>query len=459
MAAARHRQDELRSAFRRLRIATATDLRATLGVSQPTLSRLLGELRAEVVTLARGRRTRYALARSVRGFPNALPLYRVNADGRGEHLGQLRPLTPEGFALQDFPGQSWPLPGDMADGAFPGLPYFLFDARPQGFLGRAFAKRRATELQVSDDPTRWSDDDIVVVMAVAGEDLPGDLVLGDASYERLLARMSEPKPGLTDAEVPAAYPRLAAEALAGGAAWSSAGGEFPKFTATRRTADRFREVIVKFSGPDDTAAGQRWSDLLVAESLAAATIAGTLGEAARCQLFRFGGRAFLEVERYDRVGAWGRKPVCTLSAIEAALLGLRDARWDRAASALFGAGLIAPAARERIVTLWCFGNLIANADMHAGNLAFLPAAGKLEIAPAYDMLPMLYAPARGGEVPTPEFKPRLPLPGTEPAWRRAAEAAMRLWGVCATHEAISRDFREIARRNADRLDASRARLT
>jgi hypothetical protein len=35
---------------------------------------------------------------------------------------------------------------------------------------------------------------------------------------------------------------------------------------------------------------------------------------------------------------------------------------------------------------------------------------------------------------------------------------MRFWGACAAHEAISSEFRETARRNADRPDASRAAL-
>ncbi len=52
--------------------------------------------------------------------------------------------------------------------------------------------------------------------------------------------------------------------------------------------------------------------------------------------------------------------------------------------------------------------------MHDGNLSFRPRIAQektsLELAPAYDMLPMLYAPQRGVELPPVNFAPRLPLP-------------------------------------------------
>ncbi len=446
------RLDDLRAALRRSGVTTAAGLRVALGVSQPTLSRLLAGLQSSLVRFGRTRRARYALARSVRGLPTALPLYRIRPDGRGERAGVLRALEPEGFALAGRPDDFWPLPGEMAEGRFEGLPYFLFDARPQGFLGRALAKRRAPELNVPDDPSRWSDDDIVLVLVLAGEDLPGDLVLGEPAYERLLRRMSQPKVGLADADLAQAYPRLAREALEEGVATSSAGGEFPKFTATRSLPDGPREVIVKF------AAEGRWSDLLVAESVAAATLSAHLDRAAPCRIHRFDGRTYLEVERFDRAGAWGRAPACTLAAVDPALLGLGDARWDRAARALADDGFVGDAARDRILERWCFGNLIANSDMHAGNLAFHPVAGRLALTPSYDMLPMRYAPGRGDELPAPAFDPMLPLPGLEHAWRAAASAAVGFWEDCGRHELISAGFRETSRRNAERVAALRERV-
>ena len=76
--------------------------------------------------------------------------------------------------------------------------------------------------------------------------------------------------------------------------------------------------------------------------------------------------------------------------------------------------------------LWWFGKLIANTDMHTGNLSFV-AQGTLAVAPAHDMLPMLYAPLPGGEVPTRVFEPPLPLPTQRPSWAVASAAATLFW--------------------------------
>ncbi|MDP1532927.1 MAG: DNA-binding protein, partial [Rubrivivax sp.] len=72
----------------------------------------------------------------------------------------------------------------------------------------------------------------------------------------------------------------------------------------------------------------------------------------------------------------------------------------------------------------------------------------LVLAPAYDMLPMLYAPARGVELPPRRFEPRLPLPAERGRWERAAEAAVAFWQAAASDERISADFRALCEANA-----------
>ncbi|WP_309578258.1 HipA domain-containing protein [Scandinavium hiltneri] len=48
--------------------------------------------------------------------------------------------------------------------------------------------------------------------------------------------------------------------------------------------------------------------------------------------------------------------------------------------------------------LWAFGMLIGNTDMHHGNLSFISGHGRpYRLAPAYDILPMGFAPKSGGE--------------------------------------------------------------
>ena len=66
----------------------------------------------------------------------------------------------------------------------------------------------------------------------------------------------------------AQYRERARAALDGEDVGSSPGGEQPKFTATVEVHGRRRSVLVKFAQPDEGAAAQRWSDLLVCEHLA-----------------------------------------------------------------------------------------------------------------------------------------------------------------------------------------------
>ena len=105
---------------------------------------------------------------------------------------------------------------------------------------------------------------------------------------------------------------------------------------------------------------------------------------------------------------------------------------------------------ERISLTWWFGQIIANSDMHAGNLAFRPG---LTVAPAYDMLPMQYAPLRGGELPARPYSPALPLPAERHVWTTAANAAMAYWQRCSEELRIGESFRQICRDNANVLDA------
>ncbi len=53
----------------RVQASTASELRAQLGVSQPTLSRLLARMASRVVVAGRARSTRYAARRHVNSRP------------------------------------------------------------------------------------------------------------------------------------------------------------------------------------------------------------------------------------------------------------------------------------------------------------------------------------------------------------------------------------------------------
>jgi hypothetical protein len=442
--------------LRLTRVLSGADLLLRLQKSRPTLSRatmmrMVRELGDQVVVRGAARRTSYAARRPLRGSTESIPVYRIDRKGRGEQIAVLDPIYPAGCALRYEQPLEWPLAPEMRDGWFPGLPYPLDDMRPQGFLGRNFARNYAGLLQVGPDPQKWPEDDILYMLAQLGHDTAGNYIIGEAAYRRHLDTLQQGH----DTVPERAYPELAAAAMQAGDAGSSAGGEFPKFTAFREHGGERAHVIVKFSGNDQTPGTQRWADLLVCEHLALDTVSAELRlPAARSRIHRAGQRTFLEVERFDRHGEFGRSAVCSWAALDAALFGMAGENWSRAAARLLTQRYINADTHAQINRLWHFGRLIANSDMHEGNLAFVPGeAGQppLSLAPAYDMLPMLYAPARGVELPQRDYAPLLPLPAERDDWLAAADAAMVFWRAAGADERISAGFRAVCKANGKEL--------
>ena len=439
--------------LRTLRVAgrqSAGALVERLGISRATLMRYVQALGPQVLSMGRARRTTYAATRAIRGARLDLPLYCISQTGEAQEMASVVALA-DGCALEVRQELGWPLDQDMAQGWFDGIPYMLDDMRPQGFLGRHFARANAALMQVPEDPTQWSDDDILYVLSIAGVDVPGCYVLGETALRTWLAQTQQPVEAIDDDQLEEAYPALAQAAMAQGSPGSSAGGEFPKFTAVRRIEGQMVHVLVKFSGSDASAGTQRWSDLLVCEHLAGEVVRERLQvQAAESRVRHAGGRTFLEVTRFDRHGAHGRSPLCSWGSLNAGAVGAGPGPWTAAAKALAVHGWIDADTRARIELLWHFGKLIANTDMHEGNLSFRPG---LALAPAYDMLPMLYAPERGVELPEREFAPLPPIPAEREAWNAARAAAVAFWERAAADARISAEFRAVCAANAQRLHA------
>ena len=194
----------------------AGELLTRLQVSRPTMMRALRALGTAVVSRGRARRTAYAARRALRGDTSPIPVFRIDQAGAGIEVARLDLTYPQGCALQYLEALEWPLPDDMADGWFEGIPYFLDDLRPQGFLGRQLARQNAATLRISEDPNNWSEDDALVVMTALGNDLPGCYVLGEPAYRLYLAQSQQDIHFLTDAETKAAYVSRAHEALSTG---------------------------------------------------------------------------------------------------------------------------------------------------------------------------------------------------------------------------------------------------
>jgi hypothetical protein len=336
---------------------------------------------------------------------------------------------------------------------------FLADVRPQGYLGRAIARRITRLLGVPEDPRQWSDDHTLLYLQAAGEDLPGSLVIGEDCLLRALAPI-ESRQIVPEAERAGHYPRLASESMTS-LPGSSAGGEQPKFlTHVADNGNSPRAVLVKFSPPLDETTGERWADLLACEALALRMLSEQGLARPGARLLDAGGRRFLEVPRSDRTPGGGRIGVVSLCALcpEADSHGIASA-WPRSTAELERRGFIDAETRTDVARLHAFGQLIGNTDMHGGNLAFwLDDSLPFRLAPAHDMLPMLWSPGPQGEISSPDFAPAPPLPGNEENWRVAAGWAEAFWSLAAECRDLSAPFRQIARDAGETLRRLRDRM-
>jgi hypothetical protein len=407
-------------------VLTATQLTEALRISPATLSRRLRDDAQGVLRIGRGRATRYGLVQPWTILPETrFPLTRVNEDGQATSAGELVTLAAQQTA--------WLPSGEVIDG----LPVEITDASPTGFLGQLFAREHA-DLGVPPRTSDWSDHHVLLAASRRGEDLPGSLIVGRESLDRWHGnriRMMTPE----------SYPELADLTLAGLATGSSVGGERPKFGAY---ADG-RHVLVKFAGragADDSPA-QRWRDLLTLEALALDVLNEHHVPAARAQLFSAETHKFLEVERFDRVGERGRRAVMTLAAVHQ---DLADS-WSQAALRLLEVRAISAGDARRLRLLDAFGALIANTDRHHHNVVFFPTLRGYALAPAFDQLPMFYAPGGDGSVPVRHFVPPSPIPEALDVWDEARALAHTFWQNASDGPAISDGMRRIAADNARAL--------
>lgn len=391
---------------------SARQISEIIGVSQPTISRALTELSDEIVRIGAARSIQYTLRDATRGLSD-FSVYRVDAEGRIRQLGMLIPVRPEGFVMCQENGVT--LHSD-------GLPWWLFDMRPQGYLGRAYAARHGAELGLPERLKDWADTHALRALLVHGHDVVGNLLLGDIARDRFLAA-SVPDP-IEERQKAVEYTRLAIEAARGEKPGSSAGGEQPKFTTFAITSDGPRHVIVKFSEMEESPVSERWRDLLLAEHLALDTLREAGIPAAKTRIVDHGSQRFLEAERFDRIGNLGRRALFSLAALDAEFVGAGIGGWPIIARRLAVDGQIRQEAADRADLLWAFGTLIGNTDMHSGNLSFVSEQGRpYDIAPAYDMTPMTFAPRSGGGLQSTISGASICAGVTNETWRYAEQLA------------------------------------
>ncbi|WP_320730028.1 type II toxin-antitoxin system HipA family toxin YjjJ [Enterobacter sichuanensis] len=429
-----NRSETLRQLLRQgpMSVRQLTDI---MGISQPTVSRSMKALGDEVVRIGSGPSIHYVLRDAHRGFSSA-PVYRITEEGTVKPLGKLVPVYPDGFVMEQTDNIC--LHSD-------GLPWWLFDMRPQGYLGRAYASRFSPELGLPSNPENWSDTDVIRALLAHGHDAVGNLLIGEQARNHFVEM---PLPVAVDRAT--AYPSLAQAVSAGDVPGSSAGGEQPKFcTYTERG-----HVIVKFTAPDDNPVSERWRDLLLAEHLALRVLG------VETAVFDFGGQRFLEIPRFDRTGPLGRKGLFSLRALEAEFVGRARETWPVLVNELAKQGCVHPDAVASTARLWAFGMLIGNTDMHHGNLSFISSHGRpYDLAPAYDMLPMGFAPKSGGALVNTLRPVTLIDAVAGEIWHEALELAERFYALASDCRRFSASFSPCLAALRSHLDEARSRIS
>ena len=393
---------------------------------------------SRVVRLPGGKSPRYALTRTAFGADDKLPLYMVDPYGNNVIVATIRPLAHGGYFVEAHTGMPRILLGAEGNGLYDDLPYFLDDLRPQGFLGRQIAMEMARiSPDFPSDPRRWNAEHVGRYLISNGDDLPGNFKFGPTAHLRIRQR--------TEAVHCEDYPILADKVLRGVIPGSSAGGERPKFTAYNEERGH---VIVKFSSLEAGPVAERWRDILITEFHASEAIHSQGFPAAETRLFEQEGRLFLESQRFDRSGEYGRLPMLSLQAIDAEFTGLGSS-WPSVATALSRKGLLNPQHAFDVIFLWAFGRLINNTDMHLGNISLSIEGDVFRLLPIYDMCSMGFAP-KGDEIAPFHFVP--PDFGREqPVLSEEHFAAVRkmahdFWESVAADERISDGFRNFLRR-------------
>ena len=169
--------DDLLSVLRRNGVTAGADLARLLAVSPSTLHRLVRGAGAAVRRIGRTRGARYGALARWPAVPPELPVWWIDAAGGATRLGTLYAFHGEQFWMA-FAHSG----GDLI---FDGMPPFLADMAPQGFLGRFFSERYP-ELDLPPHAADWSTSHIIQAIARRGEDAAGNLVVGEESMDRFL---------------------------------------------------------------------------------------------------------------------------------------------------------------------------------------------------------------------------------------------------------------------------------
>lgn len=279
---------------------SSSDVMKAFGVSKPTAIKLLNKLAC--VAIGNSVSRSYTLPKPVGAVGSQWNLYRVDESENVERIGVLH-STSTGFYLDG--GYPAFFGDEFKNKIFPSLPWFLFEHRPQGFVGRNIVYNLNKTFGISKELKSLGDSDILEYAVRFGGDLAGSLILGETAKSAFLAgnNFFIPESRREDE-----YPELALNAVSNGVPRSSAAGDQPKFCTTVQGKNgEFRNVIVKFSGETTNDINRRWADLLIAEYTALQVLKKYGFPASEAELVFAKNRVFLEYSRIDRVARYGRR--------------------------------------------------------------------------------------------------------------------------------------------------------
>jgi HipA-like C-terminal domain len=424
---------------------TAVDAAMRLRVTGSTITRAVKALGAEVITLGRGQHTRYARPLYAYSDRAQWPLFWVSATGE---------LSEFAVASQVQPGAIHVYGSGLNVRSGVDLSWALTPLNLRGFLGRAQRQQLGAVATNWDAKTeQWSVAQRVFSAQSATLDHAGAIIFGEDAL-RMWQQASSASAVPDDiATLAAHYDSLADGANEGRVAGSSADGEQPKFSTRVTDAnDNIRHVLVKFSPPRGTPFGERWNDLLRAEAHAATTLANAGFDVPHTRIVSSKKRMYLESARIDRTGARGRRHLLPLLSVHGAFIAGAQQHWPDTVRRLIAQKRLPISALETTQTLFAFGQLIGNTDMHFGNLGVIAktpqqlARGQFDLAPVYDMLPMRFAPNAHDDFGYTDFTPTLSAALSEIALSNAKALASTFWDRCAQDRDVSEGWRVFSSR-------------
>lgn len=421
-------------------VCTSADIQSALKISQPTVARVLSDLEDEIFRFGSARSTRYALGHPIGAMPALQSIWMVDVNGSPKRMGSLTFLSKSQIHL-GAAGVDEVFDATPKDP----LPWLLSGLRPQGFLGRVLAQRMATQVS-SSNPDSWGVEEVLLGVCHT-HDAPGALLVGEHTSTKpgASAKISTINPG-PDLD------RLSLDVTKTLPAGSSAGGEQPKLLTFNDAGDAF---VVKFSAPRGTPFGDRWTDLLVCESISAQTLNDFGVAAASNEIVQTDSRTYLLSRRFDRNPAGGRRHVIPIGAAHNGFCKGTYTNWVSTCYDLVRQKRLSKEEADLTHDILMFGRLIGNSDMHSGNAGLFVngeslqemLGGKFSLAPVYDMLPMKWKPdAMVGVFGYEPFDADYSMASNE-----VRGIAKAFWSAVSIHPLISEELQAVALKMSIRM--------